>query len=55
MDVFHLLLARPWLSDMKVKHDGYLNTYAFSKDGKKITLALLSPSQPLIIEPQAYG
>jgi len=28
-----------------VSHDGYLNTYSFSKDGKKITLAPLSPSQ----------
>jgi len=26
-------------------HDGYLNTYAFSKAGRKITLAPLSPSQ----------
>ena len=26
-------------------HDGYLNTYSFSKDGKKIILAPLSPSQ----------
>jgi len=26
-------------------HDGYLNAYSFSKDGKKITLAPLSPFQ----------
>ena len=26
-------------------HDGHLNTYTFHKDGKKITLAPLSPSQ----------
>jgi len=26
-------------------HDGYLNTYSFNKDGKRITLAPLSPSQ----------
>ena len=26
-------------------HDGYLNTYTFSKDGKKITLAPLASSQ----------
>ena len=26
-------------------HNGYLNTYSFTKDGKKITLAPLSPSQ----------
>ena len=26
-------------------HNGYLNTYSFTKGGKKITLALLAPSQ----------
>ena len=40
-----MLLGRPWLFDRRVMHDGYLNTYSFSKDGKKITLAPLSPSQ----------
>ena len=42
MDV---LLGRPWLFDWKVMHNGYLNTYSFSKDGKKITLAYLAPPQ----------
>jgi len=32
-------------------HDGCLNTYSFSKDGKKITLAPLSPSQLHKIKP----
>jgi len=45
MDACHILLGRPWLFDRRVTHDGYLNTYSFSKDGKKITLAPLSPSQ----------
>ena len=44
-------LGRPWLFDRKVMHDGCLNTYSFSKDGKKITLAPLSPSQPQQIKP----
>ena len=44
MDACHILLGRPWLYDRKVMHDGCLNTYSFSKDGKKITLAPLSPS-----------
>jgi len=39
MDACHIQLGRPWLSDRKVKHDGCLNTYSFSKDGKRITLA----------------
>ena len=47
MDACHILLGRPWFYDRKVMHDGCLNTYTFSKDGKKITLAPLSPSQLL--------
>ena len=58
MDACHILLGRPWLYDRKVIHDGCLNTYTFSKDGKKITLAPLSPSQlhkhkPSIKQPQS--
>jgi len=45
MDACHILLGKPWLFDRKVKHDGYLNSYSSSKDGKKITTAPLSPSQ----------
>jgi hypothetical protein len=45
MDACHVLLGRPWLFDRRVMHNGYLNTYSFTKDGKKITLAPLSPSQ----------
>ena len=51
MDACHILLGRPWLFDRKVKHDGCLNTYSFSKDGKKITLAPLSPSQLQKLKP----
>jgi len=42
MDACHILLGRPWLYNRKVMHNGYLNTYLFSNDGKKITLAPLS-------------
>jgi len=45
MHACHLLFGRPWLFDRKVTNNGYLNTYSFVKDGKKITLAPLSPSQ----------
>jgi len=34
MDACHMVLGRPWLYDRKVIHDGYLNTYSFTKDGK---------------------
>jgi len=37
---------------MKVKYDGYLNAYSFSKDGQKITLAPLSHSQIHKSKPQ---
>jgi len=43
MGAYHIL-GRPWLFVHRVMHDGYLNTY-FSKDGKKINLSPLSPSQ----------
>ena len=31
--------------DRRVIHDGYLNTYTFVKDGKRITLTPLAPYQ----------
>jgi len=45
MDACHILLGRPWLFDQKVMYKGYLNTYYFSKDGEKVILAPLGPSQ----------
>ena len=41
MDVFHILLGRPWQYDMKVVHDGRKNTYSLEKDGKRHTLSPL--------------
>jgi len=52
MDAYHMLLGRPWLFDRKVTHNGYLNTYSFTKDGKKVTLASLTPSQLQNAKPQ---
>jgi len=45
MDACHMVLGRPWLYDRKVMHNGYLNTYSFTNEGKKITLVPLSPSK----------
>jgi len=45
MDACHMLLGQPWLFDRKVINNGYLNTYSFTKDGKKLTLTPLAPSQ----------
>ena len=47
-----MLFGRPWLFDRKVKHDGYLNTFSFSNDGKMITFAPLGPSQIQKNKPQ---
>jgi len=52
MDACHMLLGRPWLFDRKVNHNGYLNTYSFTKDGKKVTLSSLTPSQLQKAKPQ---
>jgi len=53
MDACHTcFLGRPWLYDHKVMHDGYLKSYSFTKAGKKITLAPLSPSKLHKIKPQ---
>ena len=38
MDVFHILLGRPWKFDRKAIHDGRRNTYTLEKDGNKHTL-----------------
>ena len=52
MDACHMLLRRAWLYDRRVMHNGYLNTYSFTKDGKKITLAPLPPSKLHEMQPQ---
>ncbi|XP_060170605.1 uncharacterized protein LOC132601543 [Lycium barbarum] len=45
MDACHLLLGRPWKYDRRAHHDGYLNTYSFIVDGRKITLKPLHPRE----------
>ncbi|NEY13646.1 hypothetical protein DDE04_09090 [Bifidobacterium pseudocatenulatum] len=45
MSASHLLLGRPWQYDRRALHDGYNNTYSFTKEGKSIVLAPLSPQQ----------
>ncbi|KAL4280180.1 hypothetical protein GQ457_03G020830 [Hibiscus cannabinus] len=41
----HLLLGRPWQFDRRAIHDGFTNRYSFAYEGKKITLAPLTPRQ----------
>jgi len=45
IDACHIFLGRSWLYDHKVMYNGDLNTYSFTKDGRKITLAALTPSK----------
>ena len=41
IDVFHILLGRPWKYDRKFVHDGSKNTYSMEKDGRRNTLSPL--------------
>jgi hypothetical protein len=34
MDVFHLLLGRPWQYEINIVHDGRKNTYTLKKNGR---------------------
>ncbi|XP_048493901.2 uncharacterized protein LOC125494388 [Beta vulgaris subsp. vulgaris] len=43
LDACHVLLGRPWMFDRRVSHDGYKNTYSFTKNHKRITLTPLIP------------
>ncbi|KAL4348690.1 hypothetical protein GQ457_17G000060 [Hibiscus cannabinus] len=45
MHAGHLLLGRPWQFDRRAIHDGFTNRYSFAYEGKKITLAPLTPRQ----------
>ncbi|XP_022152309.1 uncharacterized protein LOC111020057 [Momordica charantia] len=42
MHAGEILLEKPWQFDRKTVHDGYLNHYKFTKDGRKIILLPLS-------------
>ena len=46
MDVYHLLLSRPWQYDNNVMHNGHNNTYEFAWMGKKVLLPLGSSITP---------
>nr|GEY27436.1 transposon Ty3-I Gag-Pol polyprotein [Tanacetum cinerariifolium] len=46
MDACHVLLGRPWQFDQRVVHDGYLNTYSFVHNNRKIVLTPITPSPP---------
>lgn len=41
MDACHILLGRPWQFDQRAKHDKYLNTYTFKKEGVNVQLVPL--------------
>jgi len=38
MDVFHILIGRPWKFDNKVTHDGRSNCHSFEQNGIKHVL-----------------
>ncbi|XP_022011578.1 uncharacterized protein LOC110911283 [Helianthus annuus] len=41
MDACHFLLGQPWQYDRRTKHDGFLNTYSFKKEGVNVQLVPL--------------
>jgi hypothetical protein len=41
MDVYHILLGRPWKYDRNVIHDGRKNTYTLEKNGRTHMLLLI--------------
>lgn len=43
MHVGHILLGRPWQSNHRIMHDGFLNRYSFDFKGKPIVLVSISP------------
>lgn len=45
MQAGHLLLGRPWQFDRRVIHDGFTNRYTFDMNGRKVTLAPMTPSE----------
>ncbi|KAG7543275.1 Reverse transcriptase domain [Arabidopsis thaliana x Arabidopsis arenosa] len=45
MEAGHILLGRPWQYDRRTVHDGYTNKYSFEYQGRKITLAPMSPHE----------
>ncbi|GJV75635.1 transposon ty3-I gag-pol polyprotein [Tanacetum coccineum] len=45
MDACHVLLGRPWQFDRRVVHDGYLNTYSFNFNNRRIVLTPITPSK----------
>ncbi|KAA3470431.1 Transposon Ty3-I Gag-Pol polyprotein [Gossypium australe] len=49
MHAGHFLLGRPWQVDRRVIHDGYKNRYTFKHLGKNVTLAPLTPKQPVLV------
>ncbi|CAA7052869.1 unnamed protein product [Microthlaspi erraticum] len=44
-DAGHILLGRPWQSDRRVIHDGFINRYSFLFKGKKTTVIPLTPQE----------
>ena len=45
MDVWHILLGRPWQFDRKVIHDGRKNTYTLEKNGRTHMLLLIEDKE----------
>jgi hypothetical protein len=45
MDVYHILLRRPWKYEKNVVHDGRNNTYTLEKNGRTHVLLLIKDKE----------
>jgi hypothetical protein len=45
MDIFHVLLGRPWKFDINVIHDGRKNTYTLENNGFTHMLLLMEENK----------
>ena len=51
MSACHLLLGRPWMFDWHMQHDGYHNTYSFTKDGYHNTYSFTKDGYKIVLKP----
>ena len=54
MDACHLLLGRPWQSDLDANHKGRDNIFVFFKNGQKFVLNPLIEKEPPIERENSY-
>ena len=49
MDIWHMLLGRPWQFDMHAIHDGCANIYTLTRDGVKHKMKPLQEANEMVL------